>query len=125
MKEGNMASQEPSTTAGDARSSARPERAHTPGPWEISFEAPRWIIQARGVIGKQAVAYLMGGDYIALAANAHMIAAAPELLASLREVSDMLTGRTDMLAKLHPMMGPAEMAVFERAAAAIAKATGG
>jgi len=51
---------------------------HTPGPWEISHEPPRWIIQAEAAIGKKAVAFMVG-DYLECSANAHLIAAAPTM----------------------------------------------
>jgi hypothetical protein len=59
---------------------------HTPEPWEISQEPPRWIIQSTGVpMGAKAVAWMVG-DYLECNANARLIAAAPDLLAALRQV---------------------------------------
>jgi hypothetical protein len=60
-----------------------------------------------------------------LAANARLAAAAPALLEALQAVSDMLMGRPDIVAKLHPLMGFAEKATFEKASAALLQATGG
>lgn len=59
---------------------------HTPGPWEISYEPPRWIIQSAGVpIGKKAVSWMVG-DYVECRANAHLSASAPELLAEVKRL---------------------------------------
>lgn len=85
---------------------------HTGGEWEVSFEAPRWIIQAAGVIGKKAIAFLVG-DYMACGANARLIAAAPDLLAALEGCLPQLE------------LGNGEAAHIKAARAAIARATGG
>jgi hypothetical protein len=109
---------------------------HTPGPWEaVLKDDPR----------EQPAPYYCGlvclitgggrGERISVVTdgwcppeewedNARLIASAPELLEALKAVSDMLMGRPDMVAKLHPMMGAAEHAVMEQARAAIAKAEG-
>lgn len=73
----------PSRNAGTTsavRPSAHPR--HTPGPWEVSHEPPRWIIQAECGPGKKALAYLVG-DYVSCAGDARLIASAPELLEAL------------------------------------------
>jgi hypothetical protein len=57
-------------------------------------------------------------------ANARLMAAAPELYKALVAVSDMLFARPDMMKALRPLMGPAEHAVCNTAAAALAKARG-
>lgn len=85
---------------------------HTPAPWEISHEPPRWIIQSTSVpIGARAVAWLVG-DYLECAPNARLIAAAPDLLAAAKAllVSD----------DIHSWDTPATIALR----AAIAKAEG-
>jgi hypothetical protein len=90
---------------------------HTPGPWEISQEPPRWIIQAKGEIGKKAVAYMVG-DFVKCAANARLIAAAPELMAALE---DMLEFAANVHAGRNQSINYSGM---DRARAAIAKARG-
>lgn len=57
-------------------------------------------------------------------ADARLIAAAPDLLAALQAVSNLLYVRPDITQKLRPLMGHAEMQVFEQAQAAIFKAWG-
>lgn len=57
-------------------------------------------------------------------ANARLIAAAPELLEALEEIRDMLWSRPDISDRLRPLMGFAEEATNQKAAAAIAKARG-
>ncbi len=47
-----------------------------------------------------------------------------DLYAALVAVSDMLFARPDIVAKLAPLMGPAEQAVCDVASAALAKARG-
>lgn len=57
--------------------------------------------------------------------NARLIAAAPALYEALMEISEMLWAQPDIMAKLRPLMGPAENAVFDACSAALAKAKGG
>jgi hypothetical protein len=57
--------------------------------------------------------------------NARLIAAAPDLLEALLEIRDMLWSRPDISERLRPLMGFAEEATNQKAAAAIAKAKGG
>lgn len=109
-------------------SQARPAQPHTPGPWFIP--APSMGFSEIRAAGGELVFGLAAGseaecqDVPTIEANARLIAAAPDLLASMKEVSDMLMARPDITAKLHPLFGFAEKAIFERAAAAIAKAEG-
>lgn len=83
---------------------------HTPGPWNIDVGK----IGAIAIIGDamQLTALVYGGTPSAQAANARLIAAAPDLLAALIESRDRN--------KLHHD-GDAEL--FEIQTAAIAKAT--
>ncbi len=57
-------------------------------------------------------------------ADAKLAASARDLRDALASVSDMLFERPDMVAELRPLMGPAEHAVFDAAAAALARARG-
>lgn len=57
-------------------------------------------------------------------ARFHMLRSAPELYASLVEISEMLWARPDMMKALRPLMGFAEQATFERAGAVLRKARG-
>ena len=80
---------------------------HTPGPWEVHGRQPTFV-RANG--GKKHVANTDSmGDDEENKANARLIAAAPELLESLREILDG---------------GIADPAAVRRAHAAIANATG-
>lgn len=93
---------------------------HTPGPWRISKESPtiikrdfREIGSDEGELIASAHGYSNSGffpDGAAAIANARLIAAAPELLAALRNYVDGCSLSIDALAV---------------ARAAIAKATGG
>ena len=49
---------------------------------------------------------------------------ARELYDALVDISEMLWSRPDITAKLHPLMGPAENAVFDACSAATAKVRG-
>lgn len=55
----------------------------------------------------------------------NLIAAAPEMYQALKEIRDMLWSRPDISERLRPLMGFAEEAINQKAAAAIAKAEGG
>lgn len=61
--------------------------AFTPGPWEASLEAARFIIQhiPQYGMGKRAIAYT-GGAEPANPFNAHLIAAAPEMFEALERL---------------------------------------
>lgn len=116
--------------------------AHTPGPWvaiysrngdaAISIEAPndRAVVGAVGcVIRKNGIG--MPCSAVGLA-NARLIAAAPDMLAALRECADDLASEIEARyshgIKDHPAMTPKyerDMAPVHRARAAITKATGG
>ena len=67
------------------------------------------------------------GDTFAVQMNAEqlrMYLAAPELLQALEEIRDILWSRPDISDRLRPLMGFAEEATNQKAAAAIAKAKG-
>lgn len=90
---------------------------HTPGPWHFTL-----VKVQRDIHGQngQPVAYTRGGGWNGIAdemdaANARLIAAAPELLETLRAV-DVLFG--------HLAKDSTQLSWLENARAAIAKATG-
>jgi hypothetical protein len=117
------------------------ERKWTPGPWHYrpqkfddwgyvraSAEADGFhpfICQAKDVRttdDDEKEARKNGTD--PWAANAHLIAAAPELYEALEEIRDMLWSRPDISDRLRPLMGFAEEATNQKARAALAKARG-
>ena len=120
------------------------ETQHTPGPWVAEHEAgpatTDGAIASTGVWSQTRYAtareseegddpmdsaWICGiwGDLTSEQfANARLIAAAPDLLHSLKEISDMFMARPDMVRAMQPLRGFAENAVFDRAASAIAKA---
>jgi hypothetical protein len=104
-------------------------RKFTPGPWWFSNgDLLRVGTKGRGLIicGVHKLGRLTGAVREEEAvANGKLIAAAPDLYDALVAVSDMLFQRPDMMAKLAPMMGPAENAVAAAAADALRKARGG
>lgn len=51
------------------------------GPYEISHEPPRWIIQVEQPLGKKALAWMVG-DYLECRNIAHLFAASPDLYAA-------------------------------------------
>lgn len=55
------------------------------GPYEISHEPPRWIIQAEQEMGKKALAWMVG-DYLECRNVAHLFAASPSLYAALERL---------------------------------------
>ncbi len=103
---------------------------HTPGPW--LWRGKSGSLHQAGTDGyiygpavlEPVYDYDSGVDTSVSDADANLIAAAPDLLQSLKEISDMFMARPDMVRALEPLRGFAENAVFERAAAAIAKAEG-
>ena len=62
----------------------------TPGPWEVSLEAARFVIQHTPVhgMGKRALAVTAGSEP-ANPFNAHLIAAAPDLFEALDTIADV------------------------------------
>jgi hypothetical protein len=99
---------------------------HTPGPWEVINERSDVCVRARA----QTICLVTGGldDLFesglygpVATANAHLIAAAPDLLAALKEALNFIEGDRDfMLGNAYPE----DYAMRERIKAAIAKAEG-
>lgn len=75
---------------------------HTEGPWEVRAD---WIVGFNGTLHVATIPRAFDGDYSE--ANAHLIAAAPDLLAALKEVVTISDRKHD---------------AWDRAKAAIAKA---
>lgn len=100
---------------------------HTPGPWFIEHDASQFenhaAISAKthGMLAH--VVWKMEDDDQTpeCEANARLIAAAPDLLAALREISADYADRFDLES---PSTNPGIKIVIEQARAAIAKATG-
>ena len=110
--------------------SVPPQTNHTPGPWSISFQTTgeRQLWQCADIGNRDKGAHIVsvewaGPDYggtlktIGEAhANAHLIAAAPELLEALNNLEHMVRGDYDN--------NPYAQEVIRNARAAIAKAKG-
>jgi hypothetical protein len=77
---------------------------HTPGPWtikrdETADERGMWIIEYRDLVSEEKYGFKpwmstiaeVGGPYDKEEANAHLIAAAPEMLKELKFISAFLT----------------------------------
>jgi hypothetical protein len=95
------------------------EMRFTPGPWEISQEPPRWIIQSSGVpIGKKPICFMVG-DYVKCAGDAFLIAASPDLYAALQMLHDDIAE----YAKINNL-GGFDNHDMRQARAALAKARG-
>lgn len=91
---------------------------HTPGPWIINPYAERSVIAPRFATGPKAIAMLQGrikGRDEIREANGRLIAAAPDLLESLRGLYAAMACYEST---------PEETLALEYARAAIAKATG-
>lgn len=91
---------------------------HTPGPWKVykdSREINYVVTNGTGGIGNQDCK----ASYIDTDANAHLISAAPELLAACRELTQEFRNHYNVL----HMEGP-EYVIWHRAMAAIDKAEG-
>jgi hypothetical protein len=91
------------------------DTTHTPGPWTYGYEPTlnRHVVRA-GFAGERSicVSYGAGLKTYEAAANARLIAAAPEMLEALRAVADYWAG------------GDVPPAIDAAMRAAIAKATG-
>lgn len=98
---------------------------HTPGPWAVSdhaLDAKHTILDAKrgNRVGRFAIAQLISGYTEDEAeANAHLIAAAPELLAALVEMERLATSELWNTGVMKPEFGRA----LTQARAAITKAT--
>lgn len=105
--------------------------AHTPGPWSILQNGDGYEVEARGRPHLMTVADIIGRPSVEIAANAHLIAAAPELLAALRlahasvvsSIRSRLATEAGMSAEQISAMVDAHPTVIA-IRAAIAKATG-
>jgi hypothetical protein len=86
---------------------------HTPGPWQVTesgnVAGPTRSFGSQGWVGRICLANVMTGDVEVKAANARLIAAAPDLLAACEEALDEDSG----------------LACAGQLRAAIAKARGG
>ncbi len=100
---------------------SRSDESHTPGPWRIfqtTGAPPFYIIgigreTGEGITDGNTGLGVWGADSPEARANARLIAAAPDLLAALKEVTDAYVA----------MHGGEETFIAERARVAIAKAT--
>lgn len=103
---------------------------HTPGPWQADLGEAFHIREQDGgrvaqlvfTNGRHGMKGRRNGNEVA--ANARLIAAAPDLLEALEEIRDILWSRPDISDRLRPLMGFAEEATNQKAARAIAKARG-
>jgi hypothetical protein len=73
---------------------------HTPGPWQVNHRDHFQVCDADGEVrGCSEVAYCSVGTFAERAANACLIAAAPDLLAALQQIDRLsreYCGDTDM-----------------------------
>lgn len=103
-------------------------KSSTLGPWAATTRQGSWDWVVYSVANPNIEICQMFHDNTELnetgEANARLISAAPDMLAALKEVSEMFMARPDMVRAIQPLIGFAEKATFERAAAAIAKARG-
>jgi len=81
-------------------------KKHTPGPWTKSVAPTRFNIHAPS-FHKLATAFIRpeGGSMDEIEANARLIAAAPTLLAALKEAENALADYVPTLEKQGAMMG--------------------
>ena len=92
---------------------------HTPGPWNLSAnEDGRTYVEASNDTADDIAALLMDHDQQQNAANARLIAAAPDLLAACKAALNTPAMNADE-------MDPIEIEAVELARAAIRKAEGG
>ena len=94
---------------------------HTPGPWAIYVNAPSDVVirkMSKGGYELCAIARVSSGY-----ANARLIAAAPELLEACMAMIELDDRENDHAVDFHKRMELCELA-FQKARAAIAKATG-
>lgn len=95
--------------------------SHTPGPWTLLDDQTFSTLGDKRVAGANKIspAIVFGGLGEETEANARLIAAAPELLEALKEVTDWLASQRDF--ELNNAL-PEEYAAVENARAVIAKA---
>ncbi len=106
---------------------------HTPGPWELELQKTSAVFTAIGepvaVVGGEAtgedVEFVIGRlcDYgehgvEQTTANAHLVAASPDLLEACKAMAGVVEGFPDMISE------PSVKACYDMAVAAIAKAEG-
>ena len=87
--------------------------AHTPGPWSVGDDAGNGVVPLADVPVPDVVVAMLPSTHHA---NARLIAAAPDLLAALKQVVSS--------AFPHPVNHPTMTAAWKVAQAAIAKAEG-
>lgn len=92
------------------------------GPWEFSVDGIWASTQWNARVKIATISFFSPMNGVDAKANGRLIAAAPDLYASLVEIREMLFARPDIVQVLRPLMGFAENAISDRAAAAIAKA---
>lgn len=91
---------------------------HTPGPWAVSKRGARWVTTTQGIVICNAVLRNSGSpkrgikhgakEVLEAEANAHLIAAAPELLAELRETrTELSLTRTNIMSEMQKGEGAA------------------
>ena len=103
------------------------EAKHTPGPWTISDDhGQRWIETTAGNDDTIAQVFRRNNSVsaardIEYTANAHLIAAAPELLEALKEITSDYADRFDLDSL---STNPGIKSSIKQARTAIAKATG-
>ncbi len=88
---------------------------HTPGPWEAKPGiAPQWIVEAKDTFICQTIDWYERHQEGNDESNAHLIAAAPDLLEACKHLVQMFSGRQDE--------STVEIKILTEGTAAIAKA---
>jgi hypothetical protein len=94
---------------------------HTPGPWTVAeYEDEAYIVDRDGHSAQGITSVRLSGagmNYSEALANAHLVAASPDLLEALEELSDLMQGVIDGDYK-------PDCLTLQPARAAIAKAEG-
>lgn len=88
---------------------------HTPGPWEVMPGNLSPLVCVKGDKGWPIAVVVSGHTIKGANANQHLIAAAPDLLAALKECLPFCKGHRET---------PAHVERYERVCAALAKARG-
>jgi hypothetical protein len=105
--------------------------SHTPGPWTLDKATGKFGHKTNDIVAplegdphfSQQIVCVMGTDVDDMEANARLIAAAPELLAALKEAHNILTA-TSLLVKSEQFNSYLRDEFLPRVRAAIAKAEG-